>query len=161
MKNAEKATSLASLLERGGIYRNILGNRPQEILSGITAALPDFPEINKDKLLQAVLEREDLMSTGIGKGIALPHPRQPMLAEGEEPFAAIAFPALPLDWQAQDGLKVHTVILIVSASTKQHLDALSRINFLCQQKKFYSLIENKVSREEIIAAVKEAESAWK
>jgi PTS system nitrogen regulatory IIA component len=161
MKNEEKEISLASLLERGGIYRDILGNRPQEIISGITAALPDFPGVDKDKLLQTVLEREALMSTGIGKGIALPHPRQPILAEGEEPFAAIAFPALPLDWQAQDGLKVHTVILIVSASTKQHLGALSRINFLCQQKNFYSLIENQASGEEIIAAVKEAESTWK
>jgi PTS system nitrogen regulatory IIA component len=101
------------------------------------------------------------MSTGIGKGIALPHPRQPVLTEVDEPFAAIAFPAQLLDWQAPDGRMVHTVILIVSSSTKQHLGALSKINFLCQQEKFYSLIKSHAPRQKIIAAIKEAETTWK
>jgi PTS system nitrogen regulatory IIA component len=151
---------LAELIERGGVYHHIAGSSSGEILANVTGLLPPFPLLDKQALLQAILEREALMSTGIGKGVALPHPRAPLLGEDGQPFVAVAFPALPVDWDTPDGSKVHTLFLIVSASAKQHLHTLSRINFLCQQEQFYSLIKSQASGGEIIAAVREAESAW-
>ena len=100
------------------------------------------------------------MSTAIGKGIALPHPRIPLLEKAEEAFVAISFPVQPLDWNTPDGSKVHTIFLIVSSSAKQHLSTLSKINFLCQQEKVYSLIKAQASKEAIITAIGEAETAW-
>jgi PTS system nitrogen regulatory IIA component len=119
------------------------------------------------------------MSTGIGRGIALPHPRNPIPVGGATvgdasvdgkpsatppqpalPLVALAFPSEPIDWNTQDGSKVHTVFLLVSISAKQHLDTLSEINFLCQQEKFYSLITNRASKEKIIEAIQKAEKAW-
>ena len=157
-KTAE--TGLAELIERGGVYHHIPGSSPREILSAVSGQLPAFPFLDRNVLLQAMLEREALMSTGIGKGIALPHPRTPLLGEGGRPFAAIAFPIQPADWNTPDGSKVHTLFLIVSATSKQHLHTLSKINFLCQQEKFYALIKAHASREEIIAALREAETNW-
>jgi PTS system nitrogen regulatory IIA component len=151
-------TNLSALLERGGIYYNIPGAKPREILACLTEALPDLPALDKTELLKAVLERETLMSTALGRGIALPHPRSPV--PGGKPFMAIAFPTLPVDWKALDGKEVDTVILIVSASSKQHLNTLSKINFLCQQEKIYSLLEERAAPEEIITALKEAENGW-
>jgi PTS system nitrogen regulatory IIA component len=156
--NKNNKTSLSALLERGGVYHNVPGANPREILACLIETLPDFPAPDKAELLKATLEREALMSTGLGKGIALPHPRGPVPGAGEKPFMAVAFPALPVDWGAFDGEKVGAVILLVSASPRQHLDVLSKINFLCHQEKFYSLLEAKAGREEIIAALKEAES---
>jgi PTS system nitrogen regulatory IIA component len=153
-------TGLAALIERGGVYYNISGDSPREILAETSARLPAFPALDRDILLRAVLEREDLMSTGIGKGIALPHPRTPVLGDGGDPFVAIVFPARPVNWNTPDGSKVHTLFLIVSASAKQHLHTLSRINFLCRQETFLSLIKARSSKEEIIAAIREAETAW-
>jgi PTS system nitrogen regulatory IIA component len=99
----------------------------------------------------------------VGRGIAIPHPRNPVVsAEGEElrQFTAIAFPASPVDWASLDGKPVHTVFLTVSASPKQHLSTLSKINFLCQQEAFYGLLQNQAPAEEIISAIREAESSW-
>ncbi|GHV96256.1 hypothetical protein AGMMS50293_25760 [Spirochaetia bacterium] len=152
--------SLAGLIERGGIYYNVSGSSPREILTKTIGLLPAFPSLKHETLLQAILEREALMSTGIGKGIAIPHPRTPLLPEDESPFVALAFPVQPLDWNTPDGSKIHTIFLIVSASAKQHLSTLSRINFLCQQEKFYSLIKAQAPREAIIAAIREAETGW-
>jgi PTS system nitrogen regulatory IIA component len=105
-----------------------------------------------------------LMPTGMGRGIALPHPRNPILGENGSPafspLVAAAFPVQPLDWNTQDGSKVHTVFLIVSSSTKQHLNTLSKINFLCQQEKFHSLIKARSPQEKIVAAIREAEASW-
>jgi len=156
----ENTWSLASLIERGGIHYNIPGSTPKELLAGAMGLLPSVPSLDSKKLYREILERETLMSTGVGRGIALPHPRNPMLDKDGDPFVAIIFPVQPLDWDTQDGSKVHTVFLIVSSSAKQHLNTLSKINFLCQQEKFYSLIKARSSQEDIIAAIREAEASW-
>jgi PTS system nitrogen regulatory IIA component len=160
MTGKVESQSLAALIERGGVYYNVSGSYPDEIIAVLIGMVPVFPSLKKNALLQAMLEREALMSTAIGRGIALPHPRVPVLGEGEEPFVAIGFPIQPPAWNAPDGSKIHTVFLIVSSSAEQHLDTLSKINFLCQQEKFYSLVEARPSREEIVAAIREAEAAW-
>jgi PTS system nitrogen regulatory IIA component len=82
------------------------------------------------------------------------------MAGDGEPFVALAFPAYPLAWNTPDGSKVHTVFLIVSVSAKQHLGTLSKINFLCQQEKFHSLIRARAPKDDIIAAIREAEASW-
>lgn len=193
MKNKKTATtggdiicgddqSLASLIERGGVYYDVPGSNPKDMLAGLIGLLPPLPGLDPEKLLAEILEREALVSTGVGRGIALPHPRNPMLTPGGEdplpvtatpaqpkaqlpsavslPLVALAFPAGPIDWNTPDGSKVHTVFLLVSISAKQHLNAMSKINFLCQQEKFYSLIRARASKEIIIAAIREAETAW-
>jgi len=155
----ENTWSLASLIERGGIHYNVPGSNPKELLAGAIDLLPSIPSLDPRELYREILEREALVSTGVGRGIALPHPRNPML-DSDDPFVAIIFPVQPLDWNTQDGSKVHTVFLLVSSSAQQHLNTLSKINFLCQQEKFSSLIKARSSKEDVIAAIREAEASW-
>jgi PTS system nitrogen regulatory IIA component len=150
--------SLAALIERGGVHYNISGWNPKEFITVAIGLLPVIPGLERESLLREILNREELMSTGIGRGIALPHPRNPL--SGAAPLVTIAFPAQPVDWNTPDGSKVHTVFLIISTSAKQHLGALSKINFMCQQEKFYSLIKAQAAKEEIITVIREAEAAW-
>jgi len=152
--------SLAQLITRGGIYYNVDGTDKAQFLSDFIGKLPHLSPDKKKALFQAVMEREALMSTGIEKGIALPHPRTPLLEDGEEPFAAIAFPFSPLNWDTPDSSKVHTVFLIVSKSPKQHLGVLSGINVLCSQENFFALLSEQSPKEEITAAIEEAEKNW-
>lgn len=160
MEKCNYGESLARLVSRGGVFHEVEGATPEEILSNVISGLSSFPARKAATLLRAVLEREALITTGAGRGIALPHPRAPLLEEGGEPFVAVAFPRKPAPWNALDGRDVHTVFLIVSESAKQHLAALSKINFLCQQEQFYALLASRASQEEIIAAIREAEEAW-
>jgi PTS system nitrogen regulatory IIA component len=153
--------SLADLVNRGGVYDRIPGDSPGEFLAGFIDRVPLPPLTNKDRLLAALLEREALMSTGIGRGVALPHPRNPVIDDESRQFVSLAFPAHPLEWKALDGKLVHTALLIVSASAKQHLQILSKVNFLCRQESFYQLLLVKASREQIVQAIRDAEYAWK
>jgi PTS system nitrogen regulatory IIA component len=153
--------SLAQLIMRGGIYYNILGSGKEEIISNIIESIPVLSAQKRKALLQAIMEREALISTGIEKGIALPHPRTVMLEENEEPFVAIAFPHQKPEWGTPDGSEVHTVFLIVSKSPKQHTGVLSKINYLCQQEIFYTLISTRASKDRIISAIEEAEKYWR
>jgi PTS system nitrogen regulatory IIA component len=142
------------------VFHNIQGNTPEEALKTLIYAIPSLPSIDRERLLEAILEREALMSTAIGKGIALPHPRTPIITDPGEQRVVIAFLDRKVDWKALDGEAVHTVILIVSASTKLHLHTLSEINFLCRQEKFYTLLSKRSSQEEILNAVKATEQTW-
>jgi len=152
---------VAALVERGGVYYDVPGASPKDLIANIIGLMPPIEAVAPEELQRQIMEREALVSTGIGRGIALPHPRNPVLAGANaRPLVAIAFPVMPIDWNTQDGSKVHTVFLIISESAKQHLNTLSKINFLCQKEKFHSLIEARVSKKEIVAAIEEAENSW-
>jgi PTS system nitrogen regulatory IIA component len=162
----DKDIPLSTLIERGGICYEVAGNSVDTVLAEFIELLPcssvpyrdcrDF----KAALLKAVLEREALMSTGIGRGIALPHPRNPMAADAEAQMAAIGFPALPIDWKALDGGPVHSMLLIVSASPGFHLRTLSKINFLCADGRFLSLLKSRAAPGLILQTIREVEQGW-
>jgi PTS system nitrogen regulatory IIA component len=154
------APGLIELLKRGGVYNGISGGTPQEVLTNFFGELSVPPVLDKKLLLGAVLEREALMPTAVGKGIALPHPRNPLVLDAPDQFVSIAFLDKEVNWKALDGCPVHTVILIVSASAKLHLHTLSRINFFCQQESFRELLKSRASLEKICKVIEEAEKTW-
>jgi PTS system nitrogen regulatory IIA component len=158
----EKDENLADLTKKGGVYYHIPGNSPKEVLSAFIKALKNPPSVfSAEDLLRASLEREALVSTGIGGGIALPHPRNPMAADRDSQFVALGFPEHPVDWNAPDGKPVDTLFFIVSASPKLHLHTLSQVNFFCQDDAFLKLLKNRSSQEAIIRYIKETEQDWK
>jgi PTS system nitrogen regulatory IIA component len=152
--------ALVDLIQRGGVLRDIAGSTPKEVLERMIPHIHLPSSLTTDVLLQAVLERENLMATSIGGGIAIPHPRNPLLSEENEQFIAIAFLQQPVEWQALDGAPVQNVILLVSSSARAHLHSLSRAHFLCQEEAFRSLLVKKASKEEIIKAVGFIEKEW-
>jgi PTS system nitrogen regulatory IIA component len=155
------APALSGLIQKGGILYDIPGISPEEALTNMTRVLQVPPGFDRDGLLTAVLEREALMPTSIGHGIALPHPRNPIISGIEDQFVTIGFLKWSVDWKTLDGKPVHSLMLIVSASAKLHLDTLSRINFFCQQRSFRQLLKDRSSLKSIIETIQEAEQAWK
>jgi PTS system nitrogen regulatory IIA component len=170
---------LSTLIERGGIFYGLKGATVESVIAEFIRLLPGFEDFGdfensegpetpaqsgdsgfKAALFKAVLEREALMSTGIGQGVALPHPRNPLITDAGKQFVAVGFPAGPVDWKALDGKPVHTILLIVSASARFHLHTTSKINFLCHDGNFLSLLTARPSLEAIIRAVREAERGW-
>ena len=150
---------LIELIKRGGGFRTIPGASPQELLTNLIKTM-ELHAVNRKALLSAVLEREALMTTAVGSGIALPHPRNPLITESAEQLVSINFTEQEIDWAALDGKPVHTVILIISASAKMHLHTLSRLNFFCQQESFRMQLRNRVSAAEILKTIEETERTW-
>jgi PTS system nitrogen regulatory IIA component len=161
MDNQTEEAGLAALIQRGGVFYDISGAAPAEVLTNLLKVIPAPASVSREELLKAVLEREALMPTAIGHGIALPHPRNPLINKPHEQCVVIAFLKNPVDWRALDGIPVHTVLLAVSASARQHLRTLSGVNFFCQQESFRDLLQSRSSQERIIEVIQEAEQAWK
>ena len=152
--------NLKQLVEYGGIFYQVPGNSKQEIMSNIINRLENSTREKKEKMLEAVIEREALVSTGMENGIAIPHPRTPMLDDDEKPFVTIAFPEQPAEWGTPDNKKIHTIFLIISKTPKQHLGALSKINYICRQESFLTHLLAKADKEKLLTAIEECETAW-
>lgn len=104
-----------------------------------------------DGLIRALKEREEIMSTGIGFGIAIPHAR--MKAVSKMTFA-IGISKKGIDFDSMDGQPVHLVIL-VAAGEKQHkeyLRLMSNIMGILKNADIKDRIINSGSPDEIIKA---------
>jgi PTS system nitrogen regulatory IIA component len=161
MDNPADTVQLAELIKRGGMFYTIPGTSPREVLTGLINTVSVPPQTDRSKLLEAVLEREALLPTAMGNGIALPHPRNPIITDPGKQFAAIAFLERDLAWGALDGKPVQTLILVVSASEKYHLSILSRLTYFCRQESFCALLKNRAPLEKISTVIQEAEAAWR
>ncbi|MDH3980457.1 MAG: PTS IIA-like nitrogen regulatory protein PtsN [Gammaproteobacteria bacterium] len=84
------------------------------------------PRLSKQVIFDALINREKLGSTGLGKGVAIPHGR---MAELEEPVCAFIRVKNPVDFDASDGKPVDLVfsLLVPEESTEEHLQVLSTI----------------------------------
>jgi len=158
--NPETREGLGELIERGGIFYAFPGNSVRGILEALVSLVPVPPAIPAQDLLQAILEREALMSTSIGHGIAIPHPRTPLANKPGEQFATLVFLEHSVDWNALDGKAVDTLLLIVSSSAKSHLHTLSSITFFCREEVFLKLLKERASKETIINFIKDTEREW-
>lgn len=152
--------SLAELVTRGGVYYNVSGANPVEVLAETTRNLSLPPEMDRDELLRAILEREALMPTAIGHGIAIPHPRNPIIQEEGLQRVAVVFLKTPVPYNAMDRKPVSTLFVILSAGARVHLGILAEISYLCQKADFVELLAKRPSTEELVAYIAAAEETW-
>lgn len=114
---------------------------------------------NRDAALNAVFERERVMSTGMGDGVAIPHAK----TEGvKELVAAFGITKQEIDFQAIDGKPVRIVFLLVGPTdqTGPHLKALSRISRLMHRKEFRDRLAASRSADEVIEAITSEERKY-
>lgn len=112
-----------------------------------------FPRI---AVLAAVRDREGKMSTGIKKGIALPHGK----AEGVEGLVgAIGVSRRGIDYAALDGEPVYLVFLLVSSPNESelHLRALKRLARLLDDAEFYTELVACETSEQAFGVIKNYE----
>lgn len=146
--------NLSELIHRGGVYFNVKGKTPQEIYATISKAVQLPLDLSGETLNQELCQREELMSTAVGNGIALPHPRYPLLKKIDEQRIIVCFLDNPLIMNAPDAKPVYVMFILLTSSSQVHLKVLSQLAFLFQKKDFRSMLEKKPSEPELITAVK-------
>ncbi len=146
------APSLDQALRDGGIHYRVGGDDTRGVLSSVVELMRLPDEVDRGFLLQVLLAREALQSTGIGEGIAIPHPRSPIVLHIARPSVTLCFLERPVDFAALDGRPVHALFTLVSPTARAHLQLLSRVAYALRVEAFRSLITRVASRDEILAA---------
>ena len=149
--------SLAEALQEGGIHYRVGGATKADALKSIAGLLKLPDHVNRDVLLQALMAREQLQSTGVGDGIALPHVRNPAILEIATPMVCLCFLEAPIEFGALDGKPVKTLFIPLSPDVRIHLHLLSRISFALRSPPFKTLLTGEGRRNEILDAARALE----
>jgi PTS system nitrogen regulatory IIA component len=152
--------SLVGLIGRGGVFYDVPGRSVTDVIKNVVGVIPLPPSVPRETLAYNLLHREEMMSTAIGKGIAVPHPREPLLTKPENQSISICFLKEPIDFHALDHEPVHTLFVILSADQTRHVETLSRISFLCQDDKFVDLLKQKAAEKDILDYIMLKELEW-
>jgi PTS system nitrogen regulatory IIA component len=148
-----RADSLLAAMERGGVYYDVEGGDVESVLKTSAMRLPQFPEASRAVLHQRLLEREQLMSTGIGKGVAIPHPRTPLEEMGDESILATFFLRDSVDYGSIDDKPVFVLFILLCPTTKEHLNLLSRLAFCVRDDAFVSFLKTAPDAKALLSRI--------
>jgi PTS system nitrogen regulatory IIA component len=148
---------LADSLEAGGVHFRVEGHDRDSVLRAVarTVRLPEGSD--PDFLFDVLQARELLGSTAVGDGIAIPHPRHPLVLHVTRPSIALCFLETPIEYGALDGKPVSALFLILSPTVRAHLHLLSRLAFALQQPGFRGAVTQQRTRQEILAEARRAD----
>jgi mannitol/fructose-specific phosphotransferase system IIA component (Ntr-type) len=109
-------------------------------------------------ILQSVRDREQVLSTGIGGGVAIPHGKTPLV---DELVVAAGLCARPVEFESLDGAPVELCFLLIGpeSAAGAHVKALSRISRLLRRDTLREALRDVTSAEEFLRAVRESEVA--
>lgn len=109
-----------------------------------------------DGVARAILNREELGSTGIGQGVAVPHTRHP---KADRLIGTVALSNKGVDFAALDGDPVDIFFLLVSPPNQpgDHLRALENISRHLKNEKFVRFLRQARTREQVIEVLDEAD----
>ncbi len=147
---------LEEALRSGGIYYRVGGIDRASCLRNAVGLLRLPEEVDREFLLQVLLAREELASTGVGDGIAIPHLRTPIVLHLKQPLVALFFLENSIDYGALDGQPVRVLFTIISPSVKAHLHLQARLTFGLRDPDFKRLILQQAGWEEIFSGIARA-----
>lgn len=147
------SVSLAAMIRAGGVHYNVSGSRPEQVFTDLASRVSLPSSVSKSGFLTGLVERERLMTTAVGNGIALPHPRRPLVADPADERVFVCFLDKPVNFESLDGKPVYALFVLLSADSQTHLRTLSQLSYLFQQEEFRSFLRKKPDTEELIVAI--------
>ncbi len=145
--------SIIEMIRSGGVYYHISGASAEAVFADAVSRIVLPEGLDRDTLLTGLLERERLMSTSIGYGVALPHPRVPQVSNPAHERIYVCYLDRGVNFDAIDGIPVHVLFLILSAGSDSHLGILSGLSYLLQQQSFRDALRAKPDTGELTAII--------
>ena len=141
---------VSELLKPEFIISDLKGESKEEIINELIDLFKNDPRVEDiEKVRSAVLEREKVMSTGVGKGFAIPHGKTNAVKEIVGAFGKINN---GIDYESLDGNPVNLVFLLVGKDNliSTHIKLLSRISRLMNKDDFRHRLIEANSADEIV-----------
>jgi len=115
--------------------------------------------IDLEEVRKCVFEREEKMSTGVGKGFAIPHGKTNSVTDI---LAAFGKSETPIEYNSLDGEPVHLIFLLIGKENlvAKHIKLLSRISRLMNNEEFRKKLVNASSKESVLKIFEEEEQSY-
>jgi mannitol/fructose-specific phosphotransferase system IIA component (Ntr-type) len=150
---------LSDFVVREAIRVDLQATGKEEAIREIVRSLHDagrLAEGDLDSVARAILNREELGSTGIGQGVAVPHTRHPKV---DHLVGTVALSRRGVDFAALDGEPVDILFLLISPPNQpgDHLRALENISRHLKDERFVSFLRQARTREQVVELLEEAD----
>ncbi len=150
----------ADFVSTDAIRSQLKADDKEGVIREMTQSLLEAGKINADELesiIRAILKREELGSTGIGRGVAVPHTKHPSV---NRLVGTVAVSSGGVDFDSLDGEKVQLFFLLISPPDRpgDHLRALENISRQLRNDTFCRFLKQAKSPEEIKQLLEEADN---
>lgn len=142
-------------LSKKAIITDLKSTKKEDVIKELVDVLINSGEIEKrcrNKLIDALINRESLGSTAIGQGIAIPHAKSDCVTNL---LAAFGLSKKGVDFDSLDGELAHIFFLLVAPqdSAGPHLKALARISRLLKDKYFRDTLRSCAEDKDVIKII--------
>lgn len=151
---------VCDILKEEYIIHNMVVSTKEQAINGLIDLLTHHSAVNDIEVIRkAVFEREGIMSTGVGKGFAIPHGKTSGVNDIIGAFAVLKS---PLDFESMDGEPVSLIFLLAAKDTmvNMHIKLLSRISRLMGKDEFRQQLLASQNAAEISALFKHEEEQY-
>ncbi len=150
----------ADFISREALRASLTADDKEGVIREMVQTLLDAGKIKPDEqesIVKAILKREELGSTGIGRGVAVPHTKHPSV---DQLIGAVAISTEGVDFNSLDGEKVQLLFLLISPPDRpgDHLRALENISRQLRDETFCRFLKKASSAEEIGQLLDEADN---
>jgi mannitol/fructose-specific phosphotransferase system IIA component (Ntr-type) len=152
---------LGDLLSPAAINLNLKSGDRETVLAELVNLIPqlaDQPEA-RQTLLRALHEREQLHSTGIGDGIALPHARNALVGLVDHPIIVFGRHPTGIAYDSIDAIPARLFFLLIAPTVTQHVAMLARLSRLLRDSRLRQKLLIAEQPEKVVALIREAEAA--
>jgi len=150
--------NIMDFLCKDAITVDLKAQNKKDAIIELIELLKESKKIKKtDEIIDVVLEREKLGSTGIGQGVAIPHGKTDVLSEQ---VGVLGISKKGIEFNSLDGELVYIIFLLVGPVevTGQHLKALSRISRLFKDKFLRQAIKDAETKEDVVKIIQQEDA---
>jgi nitrogen PTS system EIIA component len=156
-KSGRQQFSLYRAIHQGGVFFDINGETKNELIKNTMKKVAKSIHLDPEVITELLLERENLQSTALNQGIALPHTRECPIQAGRD-AVFVVFPKHPIDYEALDDQPVHSLFFLFASDDKKHLHLLAKIAHFSTQNEARAFLQTKPNKDQLLEYVKEWES---
>ena len=151
---------ILDILNKDCIIPELRSRTKKEVLEELTEALSKCKaNLNKEALVEVLLERERLGSTGIGDGIAIPHGK---IQDLDELILSFGRSTQGIEFDSMDGRPTHLFFLLIAPENSAgiHLRALAKISRLLKSAHFRQRLLEAETTEELFSVIEEEDKEF-
>jgi PTS system nitrogen regulatory IIA component len=150
---------IVEFLQPGAVVDDLAGHTGPDVLGELSRPLAAGHKVDAQRLLETLLEREKLGSTGIGDGVAIPHGKVPGLPAL---MASFGRSRSGVDFKAIDGKPTYLFFTLFAPenSAGAHLKALARISRIFKNPAFRESIMKAADAAEIFRLIESEDSKY-
>jgi len=150
---------LSEAMRRGGFFSDLAGATPDQVLAAL-ADLPGIPPaVNRERLREVLVHRRRLAWVGVGKGIAIPHARDPLVLTSGAPVVFTCALRQPVSLAEQGSEPVTRLFLVLSPTVSSHLQLVAQLATALQDEVFLQLLVPPFHVDALVRRAEEIEVA--